>query len=286
MIPTTPSGTRTRSTRRPFGPDPAVDHLADRVGQAGHRAQPVGHGRPPGRRSSRSRSSEVASAPARSARLDVDGVGLEHPVGPLLEQVGGQEQGLVPGRRGGPGDDPAGGLGPAAQLDHGGRRGSDGTVSAYLPGARPPAPGSAAVATVAAQASDHQVVAVDDLGATPRRAARRTGARPTRPRSTRRWRTRPLANTAPSGPAISTASSMANVPADRDHPGREQGPAPLDQGPAGPVVDHDGARRARRRRRSTACGPGAGGAGAGTVPPPVCRVSHLGPDAGPGGVGE
>ena len=70
MIATTPSGTRTRVICEPVGPGPAVEHLADRVGESGDRAQPVGHAREarvgeaqaverPGRHAARLRGLEV-----------------------------------------------------------------------------------------------------------------------------------------------------------------------------------------------------------------------------------
>ena len=97
MIPTTPSGTRTRCDSQAVGPDPAVDHLADRVGQAGHRAQPVGHGRDPLGASRRSRSSAVASAPARSAWATSVALASSRAVRLDVEQIGGNRQSLIPG---------------------------------------------------------------------------------------------------------------------------------------------------------------------------------------------
>ena len=117
MIATTPSGTRTRRDAQPVGSHPAVEHLADRVGQPGHLAQAGRHGVDAGPAVRRRRSTTVAAVPAASAPADVDGVGGEH--------VGGA--GLAAGRRRrssasslvavGRGGERAGrGLGPAGQL--------------------------------------------------------------------------------------------------------------------------------------------------------------------------
>ena len=61
-------------------------------------------------------------------------------------------------------------------------------------------------------------------------------------------RTRPLANTRPSGPATSTASSASKRPVDLDDAGRQQRDVALDERPPGAVVDDDGARRADGER--------------------------------------
>ena len=142
------------------GADPPLHHLAHRVGQSGHLAQAVGHALQP----------SVHPQPVEGGGVgtgllgppDVGGVGLEDPVGVHTQQVGGALQGLVPGRRGRPGQHPAGGNRSARQVDHRRRRGRCHRVS-VLPGLRTPtrrAPPPTAV---------------------PRRMLRRTG--PTRLRS-------------------------------------------------------------------------------------------------------
>ena len=88
MMATTPRGTRTFSIAQPVGPDPAVDDLADRVGQRGHLAQARGHA------SMRAaREAETIDDGRRRAvplgALHVGGVGLEDLGRPLDQQVGG-----------------------------------------------------------------------------------------------------------------------------------------------------------------------------------------------------
>ena len=81
--------------------------------------------------------------------------------------------------------------------------------------------------------------------------------------------TRPLANTLPSRPAISTASSASKRALHLAHAGGEQRHAALEQRLAGAVVDHDRARSTRPRTRSRACGrAGAGPWGAPPCPRP------------------
>ena len=88
-------------------------------------------------------------------------------------------------------------------------------------------------------------------------------------RSAAPMRTRPLANTSPSGPATSTASSASKRPSTLDHAGRQQRAAVALERPAGAVVDHDRAGRADGEARSTACGPAAARSrGSTTVPTP------------------
>ena len=84
-------------------------------------------------------------------------------------------------------------------------------------------------------------------GACPR-AARRCDGRPRRAGPPSPRRTSPLANTAPSRPAISTASSISNAPFTRDDAGGQQRHAALEQGPARAVVDDDRAARPDRER--------------------------------------
>ena len=81
-------------------------------------------------------------------------------------------------------------------------------------------------------------------------------------------RTRPLANTSPSGPAISTASSASKRARDLDRrrPAAANARPPRER-PPGAVVDDDRARLTRPRTRSTACGPAAAAPGAA----PRCR---------------
>ena len=82
---------------------------------------------------SRSRSTTVAAVPSASARGDVGGVGREDLGGAVDEQVGRGQQGgvLRLGRR--RGQDPAGGLGAAAELGDG-VRGHAASVGPGRPG--------------------------------------------------------------------------------------------------------------------------------------------------------
>ena len=97
------------------GPPPPVEDLAHGVGQGGDVAEPPGH---PGE-AGLGEAEPVEGAgfhPPGGGRLDVDGVGLEDVAGALLEQVGGGQERLVLGRRGGGGQHPGGGLGPPSEL--------------------------------------------------------------------------------------------------------------------------------------------------------------------------
>ena len=141
-----------------------------------------------------------------------------------------------------------------------------------------PAPATAprAPAGVDARYGQHdEVVAVDDLGGVPSGRSVRAAAGHARARPTAPMRTRPLANTSPSGPAISTASSglercpspssrrpgAATCPARAGPAGRRRRPRPCRSSPtakrdpelAGRQPPRRGAarrcrRRARRRR--------------------------------------
>ena len=102
------------------GADPAVDHLADRVGQGGHGPEAGGHARDPagvepepvergGVGSAASRPGPGRRRWRRAARR------------PLLDEVGGAAQGLVPGGRRRPGQHAAGRLGTPPELGQGGR---------------------------------------------------------------------------------------------------------------------------------------------------------------------
>ena len=98
MIATTPSGTRTRADAQAVGADPAVEHLADRVGQRRHLAQAGGHALDLGR----GQAQPVDDRGGRAVGLGpghVGGVGLEQLGGPGDEQVGRGEQGVVRRRR-------------------------------------------------------------------------------------------------------------------------------------------------------------------------------------------
>ena len=102
----------------------------------------------------------------------------------------------------------------------------------------------AAGSTGTPESAEHdQVVPVDDLGRHVLGQFVGPQPGPTGQRRRPAWRTRPLANTAPSGPTISTASSTPKSPCHRHDAGRQERPTPLDQGPAGAVVDHDASRR-------------------------------------------
>ena len=117
-----------------------------------------------------------------------------------------------------------------------------------------------------------------------RRAGRRCAVRPTPRRPAASRRLRPLANTTPSGPAISTASSASNVAVDADDPGGQQRRAAAQRAPGGP----------RRRPTTVPVGPdgegdpqlagaaGRGRAGSTTVPDarprrPTASATHVGP---------
>ena len=96
MTPTTPSGTRTRSDPQAVGAHPALDHLADGVGQRRHLAQAVGHGPDPLGGEPQPVEGHVGGVTGPGP-LEVGGVVLEQVVVPLFEQVGGHEQRTVLG---------------------------------------------------------------------------------------------------------------------------------------------------------------------------------------------
>ncbi len=100
---------------QPIGPHPAVDGLADRVGEGDHLAQAPRHGRHPGLAQP-----EPVDGGGRGARLfavgHVGGVSLQDLIHAGLEQVGGGRQGGVLGRGGHGGQFQAGGPGPLTQL--------------------------------------------------------------------------------------------------------------------------------------------------------------------------
>ena len=159
---------------------PAVEHLADRVGQRSDSAQPVRHPFEAG----------VGEAqPVERARGHARGLGgfevgvVRGPdlVCPLGEQVGRGEQGPVLGRRRRPGEQSARGLGPAAELD-------DGTHPARLPldptvksgrfrSEDPPAEGASTLSATRARRHTGNMI------------RRSTGALAIPPRRRTRWRT-------------------------------------------------------------------------------------------------
>ena len=96
--------------------------------------------------------------------------------------------------------------------------------------------------------------------------------RPATDGAARRRARRPLAITVPSGPTTSTASSARSRPRRRD-PGRQQRPAPLEQGAAGAGVDDDPTRRADGERDPQLAGGEALGPGRTTVPTPGTSVA-------------
>ena len=203
-------------------------------------------------RSRRSRSREVASAPARSARATSAALAVEdagRPAAPAGRRPG---EGLVPGGRGGPGQQPAGGLGAPAQLDHGGGWARWHRVS-VLPGtARPRRPGAAVAGPSPAPPG---------RPGGPPRGRRRRAARPTAGRPTRPTRRPSLAHQAlGEDRAVGTGDLHGVVDVElapgRDHPGRQQRPALARPGPAGPRRRPRWCPTPPRRRRSTACGPG------------------------------
>ena len=98
MMPITPRGKRTRSTRRPLGRTQPSTTSPTGSGRAATSRRPAAMPatRPASRRS---RSSEVASAPAAVGPVHVDGVGLQdRRRRALLDEVGRHAQGVVPGR--------------------------------------------------------------------------------------------------------------------------------------------------------------------------------------------
>ena len=118
MMATTPERHPDPADAQPVGAGPPVEHLADRIGQRGHLAQPVGH-RATLRSVRRSRSSAVGRRTRLGGQLHVDRVGLEQLVGPGLEQLGRQDQRVVLLRRRGRAQLDRGRLRPPAELGHG-----------------------------------------------------------------------------------------------------------------------------------------------------------------------
>ena len=281
MMPTTPEGDPDPLDPQAVGPHPAVDHLADRVGQArppcaARRPWPPPGRRPAGAGRARWRRPRPARPGPRRRRWPP-----RIALGPLLEQVGGPVEGLVAGGRRGPGQQPAGRLGTSAQLGHRGWTGSIAPCqrTCRASGSRRPGP----VAGLTSSTTRSSRWTTSEATSSGSSSDRRPAHRPPRADD---WRTRPLAKTAPSGPAISTASSAAKPPAGGDAPRRAAGTAPARPGPGGPRRRPRWSPRSRRRRRSTACGPAAAGPGAGTGCPPRGRPGHRGQHPGAGGVGD
>ena len=105
----------------PVRAPPAVEHLADRVGQRGHLAQAGGHGPDPG--VGQPEPVERARLHAAGGRgLQVGLVGGQHLGGPLLQHLGGGQQGGVLGRGRRRGEDPGRSRRPATQVGHRGSR--------------------------------------------------------------------------------------------------------------------------------------------------------------------
>ena len=116
----------------------------------------------------------------------------------------------------------------------------------------------------AAQGSDHEVVAVDDLVG---HAVGQVGGAPAGPAAERGRAERargPWRTPSPSGPAISTASlGVEACPSTVDDAGRAAARRPRSTSARrAPSSTTTRARRRRRRRRSRACGPAGGGRGA------------------------
>ena len=141
MIATTPSGTRTRWMRRPFGRRPAVGDLADRIGERRDRPQAVGHGVEP-HVGEAEPVDDRGGRPVRLGRGHVVGVGGEDLGVAVEQQVGGGQEGGVLHLGGGGGQHPAGGLGAGPELGDG-VEGHPGSVrgAAAGPSHRDPAPG-------------------------------------------------------------------------------------------------------------------------------------------------
>ena len=202
-------------------------------------------------------------------------------VRPLLEQVGGPQQGLVAGGRRGPGQQPA-----AAR----GRRPSSIIVSvgswhrvSVLPracptaGVRPPArPGQSSTTRSSRWTTSGDASSGSSSDRAPAHVGHRGGA----------WPHQPLGEDVAVGAGDLHGVVDGELAPDGHHPGRQQRPAPLDQGPAGPGVDHevpaapDGEGDPQLAgRQPPAPGPEAC-AHAGR------RPGHGGQDPGPGGVGD
>ena len=128
MMPTTPSGHPRPADLQTVRAHPAVEHLADRVGEVGDRAQPVGHPREPGVGEPQPVEGGASAPPARPGAVGV--VGRVDLGRPLAEQVGRRPQGFVPGGRRRPGDRAGGPLGHAAELGQA-AGGSEVTPPAY-----------------------------------------------------------------------------------------------------------------------------------------------------------
>ena len=282
MIPTTPSGTRTRSTRRPLG----RTHPST--------TSPTGSGRPATvrsppaieasrARSSRSRSREVASAPARSARSTSAAFASR------TRSARCSSRSAARSRDSSRAPEEARARTRPAALARRARsiiaeEGLGGTVSAYFPVFAPLHPGAAGVALAVSRGRPGRRGGPPP--ATPPRAAGRTAGPPMWPPPSESWRTRPLAKTAPSGPAISTASSMPKAPRTeitpagrRDRPRStraRRAPASTTTVPEDPTAKAIHSLRAGSRRTW----------GRNLVPDPGHRPGHRSQDAGSGGVGD
>ena len=215
MTPTTPSGTRTRSTRSPLGrTQPSID-LADRVGQGGHLAQAARHAAHP----------VLGQAQAVEGRL-----GQAGRLGPLEVGPVGRHQ-----RRATP---PRGGRRPAAARRRAPSRGARATTRA-------------AARTRPASCSKRRARSSGQVTEAPgRRGGRRPGCgapstRPPRSRAHRGpgpWR-RPRRRARRSRPRPRVGSR----PVTPMTPAGEQRAPPLGQGRPRPLVDDEAARAPRAK---------------------------------------
>ena len=181
------------------GPHPALDHLAHRVGQRGHLAQAARHALHPLLGEAQPVPGRLGHA-GRLGPLEVGPVGLHQRRPLLFEEVGGQPQGVVAHRARRPGHHPRRRPDAARELLQCGR--------------------------------GHRV----RLQGPGRPDGRRPGcAAPSTPPTARRGsRTRPLAKTSPSGPAISTASLGPEGAAHPDDARRPAASAPARSAPPAP----------------------------------------------------
>ena len=184
----------------------------------------------------RSRSRAASAMPAASARSRSRPVGLDQRRPLLLEEVGGQAQGVVA---------------------HGARR------PRHHPGGRPDA--ARELLQMPARSSG-QVTSTRSSRWTTTWLRR---AHPLRRHVAAGTRTRPLAKTRPSGPGDLDRVLGPEAAADADHAGRQQRPARARSAPPARPRRRPGCPTSPGRRRSTACGPRAGSRRArNTVPDP------------------
>ena len=116
MTPTTPSGTRTRSTRSPFGRTQPSTTWPTGSGKAATWRRPSAMAATRSARGAAGRCSDVGGT-FGARPLEVGAVVLEHLGATLLEQVASHAQGTVLGRPSGHGQSPGSHLGATAEID-------------------------------------------------------------------------------------------------------------------------------------------------------------------------